>query len=215
MPLIVAALLALGEPIGTRSGFIRTASVCGLASLLARAPSPAWSAVRLPPFVQEQLGASADRPFDVGGGGRRNGGSGYLNQCPSRRSGRSCICTFEDPYSSDYVPPWTYEDAKDKSLGDAMQELVDVLKEEADARVVEAGDRYVLAEYRDPTLGTIDDVEFLFSTSTPALVHYRSASRTPRSVGLGTDDHHRKRIKALRLKLQAKGGWRSVGRLNM
>lgn len=72
----------------------------------------------------------------------------------------------------------------------------------------QAGDRYILAEFRDKTFGTVDDVEFLFSTATPGIVNYRSAAR----AGGGDDKRHRERVKELRKALQPKG-WRSVGRL--
>lgn len=74
----------------------------------------------------------------------------------------------------------------------------------------QAADRYILAEFRDKTFGTIDDVEFLFSTATPGIVNYRSAAR----AGGGDDKRHRERVKELRKALQPKG-WRSVGRLNL
>ena len=149
------------------------------------------------------------------------------NQCPSKRSGRTCISTFDDPYDGSYVPPWSFlppEDARPvrkipeggagdsglKTLDQAFSELVDELRRTPQATVVQAENRYVLAEFRDPVFGSVDDVEFLFSTDTPGLVNYRSAART---AG-GDDKRHRNRVKALRLALQDKG-WRSVGRLNL
>lgn len=48
-------------------------------ALLAGAPRVAGALdINLPSFVKDSMGASADRPFDVGGGGRKNGKSGYL-----------------------------------------------------------------------------------------------------------------------------------------
>jgi len=209
----------------SRSTALRAgASLLASSVVLGATPSPAPAKVSVPDFVKDQMGANADRPFDVGGGGRRNGRSGYLNQCPSKRAGRGCVSTFDDPYDSSYVPPWTYAPSEEaraaaakrgqevatKSIDSAMGELVTVLRAQPDATVVEARDRYVLAEFRDPNFGFVDDVEFLFSSDTPGLVGYRSAAR----VKGGDDKRHRNRIKALRVALQP-NGWTSVGRLNM
>jgi uncharacterized protein (DUF1499 family) len=90
----------------------------------------------------------------------------------------------------------------------AYNELVAALKLTPGATVVETKDRYVLAEFRDPIFGTVDDVEFLFSTDTPGFVNYRSAGR----VKGGDDKRHRERVKELRKRLEP-SGWRSVGRL--
>jgi hypothetical protein len=72
----------------------------------------------------------------------------------------------------------------------------------------QAKDRYIVAEFTDPTFGTTDDVEFLFSLDSKGFVNYRSAAR---ATG-GDDKRHRERVKELRKALQV-SGWRSLGRL--
>jgi hypothetical protein len=63
-----------------RAATLRGLAAAGLSAALGfvATPSSARAAVVLPDFVKNQMGANAERPFDVGGGGRRTGRSGYL-----------------------------------------------------------------------------------------------------------------------------------------
>lgn len=98
--------------LASRSAVLHAAAGLALGAIV-RPDSAIAKVEPLPGFVQDSLGASAERPFDVGGGGRRNGRSGYLNQCPSKRTRRTCVSSFDDPYDSSYVPPLTYALAED------------------------------------------------------------------------------------------------------
>lgn len=75
-------------PALTRAVTVRSVgAVAGSAfasALLAGMPRSA-NALELPGFVKDQMGANAERPFDVGGGGRRNGKSGYLVRAAERQ----------------------------------------------------------------------------------------------------------------------------------
>jgi len=93
---------------------------------------------------------------------------------------------------------------------EAMAELREVVESmEPDGftpTIIKQTDSYLYAEYKSPTFGFIDDVEFYFPGGNRDLVEYRSASR----VGDSDFDINRKRIKAIRQALEKKG-WKSIG----
>lgn len=139
-----------------------------------------------------------------------------LGLCPPKPN---CVSTAEDLNDdSHFVPPWTYNPQEGKgdrgiknpvSQKQAMEELVDVVTntdcEGYEVNIVTRLDDYLYAEYKDPKLGFIDDVEFFFSPGA-SLVQYRTAAR----VGEKGGETQRKRVKALRVALMQRG-WKSVG----
>ncbi|KAI5647357.1 hypothetical protein M9H77_33362 [Catharanthus roseus] len=139
-----------------------------------------------------------------------------LALCPATNN---CVSTSEntsDPIH--YAPPWNYNpkegrgSKKPVSREEAMQELLDVIKstkpDNFAPRIVEQRDDYIRVEYESPIFGFVDDVEFWFPPGNKPLVQYRSASR----LGNFDFDANRKRVKALRLKLEKKG-WTSENSL--
>ena len=140
-----------------------------------------------------------------------------LGLCPPRPN---CVSTSEDLNDdSHFIPPWTYNPQEGKgdrgiknpvSQKQAMEELVDVVTntdcEGFEVNIVTRLDDYLYAEYKDPKLGFIDDVEFFFAPGDTYRVQYRTAAR----VGERGGETQRKRVKALRLALTQKG-WKSVG----
>lgn len=150
---------------------------------------------------------AAPRPTESLGLG---GGDRYLKPCPSTPN---CITTSGDAYDSHFVPPWMYDPV---SMAEAITQLKTILNDFSEQKVTILEDRktssdvgeghYIATEFETPTFGFVDDVEFFFVPDGKS-VEYRSASR------IGRDDlkANRKRIKALRVQLQEKYGWRSQG----
>lgn len=135
-----------------------------------------------------------------------------LALCPATNN---CVSTSENTSDlNHYAPPWNYNPeggrgSKNPVSSDvAMQELLEVIKstkpDNFTPRIVEKRDDYVRVEYESPILGFVHDVEFWFAPGKRSLVQYRSASR----LGSFDFDANRKRIKALRQKLEKKG-WAS------
>ncbi|XP_027108136.1 uncharacterized protein [Coffea arabica] len=135
-----------------------------------------------------------------------------LALCPATNN---CVSTSENTSDlTHYAPPWNYNPEEGRgsmnpvSREVAMQELLEVIKstkpDNFTPRIVEQKDDYVRVEYESPIMGFVDDVEFWFPPGKKSLVQYRSASR----LGNFDFDVNRKRIKALRLKLEKKG-WAS------
>ncbi|KAK7386877.1 hypothetical protein VNO78_27223 [Psophocarpus tetragonolobus] len=132
-----------------------------------------------------------------------------LALCPATKN---CISTSEN--ISDlihYAPPWNYNPEGRKnpvSREAAMEELIDVIEstrpDKFTPQIVERKEDYIHVEYQSSILGFVDDVEFWFPPGKGSTVEYRSASR----VGNFDFDVNRKRIKALRQKLEKKG-WAS------
>ena len=153
-------------------------------------------------------------------GVRRFGLFQTLALCPASKS---CISTAEEANDpAHYVPPWDYNAGR-KLLGaadrsQAMAELkaavVGTRPDGWTATVVKQTEQYLYAEYTSPFLGLVDDVEFWIppgeAGGAASRVEYRSSSRPFCGVVRAADDAGRRRIKALREALQAKG-WRSVG----
>jgi uncharacterized protein (DUF1499 family) len=145
-----------------------------------------------------------------------------LSLCPPSPN---CVGTADEFNDSlHYVPAWTYTDeekiarsgaeATRTSAAQALEQLVDVVNttdcDGFEATIVERKNDYLRVEYKSPFFGFVDDVEFWFPADTEkqkSRVEYRSASRLGQSDG----DANRKRIKALRVALQKKYGWKSVG----
>ncbi|CAI9103763.1 OLC1v1002307C1 [Oldenlandia corymbosa var. corymbosa] len=138
-----------------------------------------------------------------------------LALCPATNN---CVSTSEN--TSDlihYAPPWNYNpeegrgSKKPVSREEAMQELLEVIQstkpDNFAPKIAEKKDDYIRVEYESPILGFVDDVEFWFPPGKKSIVQYRSASR----LGNFDFDANKKRIKALRLKLEKKG-WASEDR---
>eukprot|EP00181_Compsopogon_caeruleus_P004904 CAMPEP_0184682584 /NCGR_PEP_ID=MMETSP0312-20130426/7859_1 /TAXON_ID=31354 /ORGANISM="Compsopogon coeruleus, Strain SAG 36.94" /LENGTH=251 /DNA_ID=CAMNT_0027134347 /DNA_START=36 /DNA_END=791 /DNA_ORIENTATION=- len=140
----------------------------------------------------------------------------YLGLCPNVQN---CVSTSNNAYSSQFIPPWTYNPAEgaggrpEKGMGEAIEDLRKVLSSYQGCTIIaqqnlvnEFGKGYyIYAEFESPLMGYVDDVEFLFQPDGKT-VDYRSASR------LGKDDlnANRQRIKNLRKELE-NFGWKSVG----
>lgn len=172
----------------------------------------------LPLFLGSVLNFEGERPKNLGVGSF-NGMSTGLSLCPPSPN---CVGTADEFNDSlHYVPAWTYNDeekiargAEATSAAQALEQLVDVVNttdcDGFEATIVERKDDYLRVEYQSPFFGFVDDVEFWFPADTEkqkSRVEYRSASRLGQSDG----DANRKRIKALRVALQKKYGWKSVG----
>lgn len=172
----------------------------------------------LPLFLGSVLNFEGERPKNLGVGSF-NGMSTGLSLCPPSPN---CVGTADEFNDSlHYVPAWTYNDeekiargAEATSAKKALEQLVDVVNttdcDGFEATIVERKDDYLRVEYKSPFFGFVDDVEFWFPEDTSkqkSRVEYRSASRLGQSDG----DANRKRIKALRVALQKKYGWKSVG----
>ena len=71
------------------------------------------------------------------------------------------------------VQPFAYGDNMDV----AYKRLMDVLNADPKATIVTNTERYVHATFTSSVLGFVDDVEFLFD-STTNIIHVRSASRS-------------------------------------
>jgi len=175
----------------------------------------------LPLFLGSVLNFEGERPTNLGVGSF-NGMSTGLSLCPPSPN---CVGTADEFNDSlHYVPAWTYNDeekiarsgaeATRTSAAQALEQLVDVVNttdcDGFEATIVERKNDYLRVEYKSPFFGFVDDVEFWFPADTEkqkSRVEYRSASRLGQSDG----DANRKRIKALRVALQKKYGWKSVG----
>lgn len=149
-----------------------------------------------------------------------NGETIGLALCPSTPNCVGTADEFSD--AQHYVPAWTYVDEEKVARGaarttreEAMGQLIDVVETtDCDgfaATIVDKREDYLRVEYKSKIFGFVDDVEFWFpqdqSAKEKARVEYRSASRLGQSDG----DVNRKRIRALRLALTQKYGWKSVG----
>ena len=175
----------------------------------------------LPLFLGSVLNFEGERPTNLGVGSF-NGMSTGLSLCPPSPN---CVGTADEFNDSlHYVPAWTYNDeekiarsgaeATRTSAAQALEQLVDVVNttdcDGFEATIVDRKNDYLRVEYKSPFFGFVDDVEFWFPADTEkqkSRVEYRSASRLGQSDG----DANRKRIKALRVALQKKYGWKSVG----
>ena len=176
--------------------------------------------VAAPVLVGSLLNFEGERPRL--GVGSFNGVSTGLALCPSTPNCVGTADEFNDTLH--YIPAWTYNDeekiarsgaeATRTSAAQALEQLVDVVNttdcDGFEATIVERKNDYLRVEYKSPFFGFVDDVEFWFPADTEkqkSRVEYRSASRLGQSDG----DANRKRIKALRVALQKKYGWKSVG----
>lgn len=187
----------------------------------ARAPFSrrrAMHSIAAPLFIGSVFNFEGERPTALGVQ-TFNGETIGLALCPPSPN---CVGTA-DEFSDvqHYVPAWTYADEEKVarggsrvSRGDAMNQLVDVIETtDCDgfaATITERTDDYLRVEYKSPLFGFVDDVEFWFPPdrgNVSSRVEYRSASRLGQSDG----DINRKRIRALRLALTTKYGWKSVG----
>ena len=187
----------------------------------ARAPLSRRRALRsiaAPLFLGSVFNFEGERPTTLGVQ-TFNGETIGLALCPPSPN---CVGTA-DEFSDvqHYVPAWTYADEEKAARGgprtskaEAMNQLVDVIEStDCDgfaAKITERTDDYLRAEYKSPLFGFVDDVEFWFPPdrgNVTSRVEYRSASRLGQSDG----DINRKRIRALRLALTAKYGWKSIG----
>lgn len=81
-------------------------------------------------------------------------------------------------------------------LAASLEQIEQILLSLDGANIVEAGDNYLYAEFTSSLMGYVDDVEFLYD-STSGLTHVRSASR----LGYSDLGANRKRIESIREKL--------------
>jgi uncharacterized protein (DUF1499 family) len=164
-----------------------------------------------------QIGAKSEPPQTLGV--QEFNGIKSLSLCP--QGAQNCLSTSEEMGQANcYAPPWTFnppesirvlknENVYDVAL--AKKQLLDVLNETDcdgfELNVVQEYDDYIRCTYTSPTFGFIDDVEFWFPRDKRSTVEYRSSSR------IGKDDggKNRSRIRTLRLALQQKYDWASVG----
>ena len=78
----------------------------------------------------------------------------------------------------------------------AFKQLKNIVASSKGAKVISQDEHYLYAEYATPTLGFVDDVEFLLD-SKAQVIHLRSASR----LGVRDFGVNRTRIESLRAKL--------------
>lgn len=110
-----------------------------------------------------------------------------LSECPG-----SPNCVTSQGLSNDHqIQPFAYAGSPDQ----AMQRLHTVLNKHPEATIVTSDRFYLHAEFRTPTLGFVDDVEFLVGES---FVQVRSASR----LGYSDFGKNRERVEALRQQFQ-------------
>lgn len=126
---------------------------------------------------------SSQRPVDVGLQG------GRLRPCPPKPN---CVCSQDSGEAS--VAPFELVGSPSEAL-DRIEQLV---RDDANAEVVERRGNWLHAVWRTPVLRFRDDVEFLVAAEGPgALVHVRSASR----VGHSDLGANRRRVEELRQRL--------------
>ena len=104
---------------------------------------------------------------------------GRLTPCPESPN---CVSSFE-----------TDEEHSIAAIAANLDQIERVLLGLDEAKIVEAGDNYLYAEFTSRLMGYVDDVEFLYDR-VAAVTHVRSASR----LGYGDMGVNRKRIEAIR-----------------
>jgi len=124
-------------------------------------------------------GCGGSRPENLGLG------NGRLKSCPSSPN---CVCSM-DLGSSSFIAPFGYA----SDLVKAGQVLRQVVKAQADAKIVRDEPEYLHVEFRSRLLGFVDDVEFYLPSGVQQ-VEVRSASR----LGWWDMGVNRKRIERLR-----------------
>jgi len=113
---------------------------------------------------------------------------GRLARC--KRS-PNCVSSQADPIDKEhYIAPI--------SFSGTMEELRKAIAELPLAKIIEARQDYLYAEFRTPVLGFVDDVEFYYEKNS-SLIQIRSASR------LGRRDFkaNRRRVEQLRHLIQS------------
>jgi len=118
---------------------------------------------------------------------------GRLRPCPARPN---CVCS-DDTLEGARVPPLATGD----DPAEAWSRLQDLLRAQAQATIVTAGDSYLHVEFRSRLFGFTDDVEFHLRPA-ERIIAVRSASRMGHS-DLGVN---RSRVEAIRRLLQGPPG---------
>ena len=108
---------------------------------------------------------------------------GRLARC--KRS-PNCVSSQADPTDKEhYIAPI--------SFSGTMEELRQAIAELPLAKIIEAREDYLYAEFRTPILGFVDDVELYYEKNS-SLIQIRSASR----LGRRDFEANRKRVEQLR-----------------
>ncbi len=115
---------------------------------------------------------------------------GQLAACPTSPNCVNSQSPATDPEHQ--IEPLTYSSSPEQAIAN----LKSVIQGIERTKIVEAGDRYLYAEFTSALMGFVDDVEFYCEPDT-GLIQVRSASRLGQS-DLGVN---RKRIEAIRAKL--------------
>jgi uncharacterized protein (DUF1499 family) len=108
----------------------------------------------------------------------------------------NCVSSQADPADAEhYIAPLAFKG----SAADAMAAAKRAVQSMERSKIIRAAGNYLYAEFRSKLLGYVDDLELLFDEKA-GVFHVRSASR------LGRKDFgvNRKRVEALRAKLQSK-----------
>ncbi|MFN0197631.1 MAG: DUF1499 domain-containing protein [Planctomycetaceae bacterium] len=111
--------------------------------------------------------------------------SNRLPDCPATPN---CVCS-QATREAQFIRPFDFRGDADSSL----QKMLDVLEDNPAAQVVTREKRYLHVEFRSPTFGFTDDVEFLID-DTARVIQVRSASR----IGYSDRGANRRRIENLR-----------------
>ncbi len=110
------------------------------------------------------------------------------NRLPDCPSSPNCVCS-QASRDAQFIRPFDLRVNAESSL----RTLRDVLERIPGAKIVTREERYLHVEFRTPTFGFVDDVEFLIDESAHA-IQVRSASR----IGYSDRGANRRRIESLR-----------------
>jgi uncharacterized protein (DUF1499 family) len=159
------------------------------------------------PLILGSLLSIGATPRPSGLGVRDFNGTKSLSLCPSKPN---CVSTAEEANDiKHYIPQWSYgkktrQEAMDDLVAACSQPKVEGFSPNIITRDDEAG--YLYVEFTSSLFGFVDDFEALLKPGSNE-VEYRSASR----IGESDGDANRKRIRALRKFLEARGQWKSIG----
>lgn len=116
-----------------------------------------------------------------------NVGNGDLAPCPSSPN---CVSSQADPTdSTHYIEPFSYTG----TLDEAREQLLSALNNTPGITLMTEQDAYIYVEARTPTMGFVDDLEFVFDDD-EKVIHVRSAAR----MGQGDLGNNRARMEAIR-----------------
>lgn len=111
-----------------------------------------------------------------------------LGTCPASPN---CVTSLDKTDEKHYMDAFQY----DISRGDAKSILIDILEDEKNSEIIQAGDSYIHVIVKSGVFKFIDDLEFLLPEE-ENLIHFRSAARS----GYSDFGVNRKRMEGIKKK---------------